>query len=136
MKLVTYKMLERLQGMGISNEDAVALRRISMTLQRWFELECGDGTSWVERDETTGKPFRYYEGRYLDPKPRRYAVADRETGALKRLEEIMARYPELAAYVQGDPRGASLYIYRRDEQRLMNYEINAIYSSSGTAVYK
>ena len=41
---------------------------------------------------------------------RRYPIADRETGARKRLAVIMARYPHLTAYVQGDPRGCALYI--------------------------
>jgi hypothetical protein len=37
-------------------------------------------------------------------------LADRERGALKRLDKIMARYPGFASYVQTDPRGCSLYI--------------------------
>jgi hypothetical protein len=41
---------------GISYDDAYALRRISMTLNRWFELECGTDAGAIERDETTGKP--------------------------------------------------------------------------------
>ena len=32
-----------LVNIGINLEDARALRRISMTLHRWYELECGDG---------------------------------------------------------------------------------------------
>jgi hypothetical protein len=58
--------------------------------------------------ETGEKPF-YRSGH--NPKIR-YAVADRERGALKRLAAIMARYPGFAHYVQGDPRGAALYILR------------------------
>jgi hypothetical protein len=41
-----------------------------------------------------------------------YPVRDMEKGALKRLAAIMARYPTLGHYVQGDPRGAALYILR------------------------
>lgn len=37
--------LGQLQAAGISWDDACALRRISMTLHRWHELECGDGNS-------------------------------------------------------------------------------------------
>lgn len=36
--------------------DAAALRRISMTLTRWHELECGTDRGHVKRDEKTGKP--------------------------------------------------------------------------------
>jgi hypothetical protein len=40
-----YEVLRRLEQIGISYDDANKLRRISMTLHRWFELECGDGTA-------------------------------------------------------------------------------------------
>lgn len=138
MNKQTYEMLARLENLGIESDDALALRRIAMTLTRWYELECGDGNdyaSWgIERDETTGKPYmvtRPYTG-----KSRRSPIADREKGALKRLNSIMAKYPELAAYVQTDPRGHSLYIYRKDSPMLQDCAIDDCYSSIGTAVYK
>jgi hypothetical protein len=37
----TEEMLRRLEQCGISRNDAETLRRISMTLHRWAELECG-----------------------------------------------------------------------------------------------
>ena len=88
-----------------------------MTLQRWGELECGDGNdyaSWaIERDEQTGKPYmvRYPH----DGKPRRTPVADREKGALKRLQAIMSHYPAYVAYHQTDPRGCAVYVVRKDD---------------------
>ncbi len=95
---------------GITIADAVALRRISMTLHRWHELECGTGNGCVERDEETNKTY------WLNAMSgKRYPTPDRETGARKRLAAIMARYPGLRAYVQGDPRGAALYILRPDD---------------------
>ena len=112
-----YEVLNRLQTAGISYENANTLRRISMTLQRWGELECGDGNdyaSWaIERDEQTGKPYmvRYPH----DGKPRRTPVADREKGALKRLQTIMSHYPNYVAYHQTDPRGAAVYVVRKDD---------------------
>lgn len=103
---------------GIAYDDAVALRRISMTLRRWHELECGTGDDnadyHVERDNDN-KPHLvvYYHSR---PGPANHTykrrVPDRETGALKRLDKIMQRYPDLKPYVQGDPRGCALYILR------------------------
>ena len=39
----TIEMLNRVQRRGLSLDDALAVRRISMTLNRWYELECGDG---------------------------------------------------------------------------------------------
>ena len=140
MNRSTNEMLNRVMARGISLDDAYALRRISMTLHRWHELECGDGNnyaSWaIERDDTTGKPYMVtypHTG-----KTRRYAIADRERGALRRLDTIMARYPELSAYVQTDPRGAALYVYRNDDPVLVSskYGIESVYSSIGTAIYK
>jgi hypothetical protein len=43
---------------------------------------------------------------------RRSPIADREAGAHRRLKAIMGQYPTLTAYIQGDPRGAALYILR------------------------
>ncbi len=155
MKNATQEMLNRLQSMGIAPDDASALRRIAMTLHRWHELECGTenhvGTSIsIERDES-GKPYQRLQywsqfggernehgrvvGGWVD---QQFPVADRERGAMKRLNAIMTRYPELAAYVQGDPRGAALYVYRKDSPMLAGskYGIESCYSSIGTAVCK
>ncbi len=121
--------LPRLTGLGISYADAVSLRRIAMTLHRWHELECGVENGGVERDETTGKTYWYnsHTGR-------RSPTPDRETGTLKRLAKIMAGYPTLKAYVQGDPRGASLYILRPGD--VPEGEDVGSYYSRGIAVYK
>ena len=126
-------MLETLTRAGISLEDAMALRRISMTLHRWHELECGDDTGWIERNEDTDKPFMVRWNGYTG-KRMQWAIPDREKGALKRLAAIMARYPALTSYVQGDPRGAALYILRPGDVPEGKY-VNAYYSR-GLAVYK
>jgi len=107
MRRQKYDSVAALQAIGIAYDDAEALRRISMTLHRWHELECGDGNGCIERDETTGKAC------WLNSHSmRRSPIPDREKGALKRLAAIMTRYPELDSYVQGDPRGSALYILR------------------------
>ena len=110
MNKQTFHMLDTLRRAGISEDDALALRRIAMTLHRWHELECGTDRGCIERDEYSGIP----QWRPATDTARLYGrpVPDRETGALKRLAAIMARYPDLSAYVQGDPRGAALYILR------------------------
>lgn len=126
--------IDQLRTLGITADDASALRRISMTLNRWFELECGDAQGRaIERDETTGKPYWTYDlGQ--NGKRGRSPLADRERGAEKRLAAIMARYPSLQSYIQGDCRGASLYILRPgDVPEGQNAES---YYSRGIAVYK
>lgn len=102
-----YDSIEQMLKLGISYEDAAALRRISMALHRWHELECGDDNGCIERDEKTGKAY------WLNSHSmRRSPIRDRETGALKRLRAIMDKYAPLSYYVQTDPRGAALYLLR------------------------
>lgn len=129
--------LPRLTALGISYDDAEALRRIAMTLHRWHELECGSERGAIERDEKTGVPYWHNaNARYLDPHdPRAYSrIPDRERGAQKRLAKIMARYPSLTAYVQTDPRGSVLYILRPAD--VPEGENADSYYSRGIAVYQ
>ena len=132
----TLEMLNRVQRRGLSLDDALAVRRIAMTLTRWYELK-GDGNGYIERDETTGKPYyvncnsRYFGAN--DPRAR-WPIPDREKGAIRRLDKIMARYPGLKYYLQTDPRGASLYLY--DPAQLNGRDVDCCYSSIGTAVYR
>ena len=135
-----YEVLSRLEKAGISYEHANALRRISMTLSRWGELECGDGNehgSWaIERDETTEVPYmvhhRYMHGQGKDT-VHRTRIADREKGALKRLQAIMSKYPDLLAYHQTDPRGCAVYVLRKDDVPVGS-SIDSVYNR-GVAVY-
>lgn len=122
------RQLEVLQSLGFTQDEAESLRRISVTLRRWHERECGTDGGCIERDETTGRA--YWRSSESD---RRYPVADRETGAKKRLAAIIGQRNErakppacalsygedpnaemrkLTAYIQTDPRGAALYILR------------------------
>lgn len=82
-----FELFQRLQNLGFTFEESQQLRRIEMTLSRWAEREAGDGTNWaIERDETSGRPFMVYHG---EGKARRYPIADREAGALRRLGLIV-----------------------------------------------
>jgi hypothetical protein len=103
--------IPQLLSLGIAWDDAQALRRISMQLRRWHELECGTDRGAVERDETTGKTY------WLNSLTgRRFPCADRETGARRRLDKIAARYHhKFRPYIQGDPRGCALYLLRPDD---------------------
>ncbi len=121
-------IIPQLISLGFTNDDAKALRRIAMQLHRWHELECGVDGGGVERDEATGRCYWYssYTGR-------RTPTADRETGALKRLAALMSRYAPLAYYVQGDPRGAAVYVLRPGDVP-EGKEVDSYYSR-GVAVY-
>jgi hypothetical protein len=156
--------LTALYAAGITHDDAVALRRISMTLHRWHELECGDSNQygswaitrgrWRTFVPEEGKPVRTFEHDdderpFLEHHHYRHGAGkdtvtysvmnDRERGALKRLTKIMARYPDFASYVQGDPRGCALYILRPGDLNTLENgdgsDISACYTR-GIAVYK
>jgi hypothetical protein len=120
-----------LQSLGFTADEAESLRRISMTLHRWHEMECNGE---VDRDEVSGDVYRCFS---MGPQQgmRHYKVADRETGARNRLQRIISDrnqrviaatpQPEtirehlanalnhsVSTYIQTDPRGAALYIIR------------------------
>lgn len=90
------------RGIEIDGADIEALRRCEMTLHRWAELECGDGNdyqSWaIERDGGSGVPYMVYHPHNGTP-TRRHKIADRETGALKRVAEICRRLGMKGCYV-------------------------------------
>lgn len=135
-----FNLIRRITELGFTYEEAHALRRIEMTLSRWAEAECNGE---IQRDEKTGRPYRYY-GRYLqanDPRNMHF-IADREAGALKRLKAIVDRrnrdacadriiskileeqgkqqseslkLPDVFAYHQTDPRGCALYLVKASD---------------------
>lgn len=120
-------------ALGFTAAEAEQLRRISMTLHRWHEGECGSdhaclvrGKGW-DRDtgsfvyDDDGAPYWEHSGG--SGKAQYTKTADREKGAKRRLAGILDRvnkarhrceHPQagLRYYVQGDPRGAALYILR------------------------
>lgn len=123
----TARLFDHAARLGFTYEETDQLRRIEMTLHRWAELECGDSNdhcSWsIERDEQTDKPFLVTHPHQSGAKSYRRAVADREKGALRRLQAIIAArnarhaHPivvdEVVPYHQTDPRGCALYLLRR-----------------------
>ena len=125
-----WEVVERVKRLGVIETDALALRRIAVTLHNWHEKECGTDHGCIERDETTGKAY------WLNSTTRqRSPVRDMETGALTRLQGIMARYRRrMVPYVQTDPRGASLYLVPRKTLKWYQQPIDQIYSQ-GVAIY-
>lgn len=98
-------------GIAADFDDANTLRRAQIALHRWAELECGDGndyTSWsIERDEETNLPYRCVYPHTGEM--RRYRIADKEAGALRRVTAICKRL-NAHFYHQTDPRGCALYV--------------------------
>ena len=113
---------------GVSYDDARALRRISLALHRWHEHEC-NGAIQRNGERGDGAPWWHStcDGRRICRAP------DRERGALRRLAVIMARYPALTSYVQGDPRGCALYLLRPGD--VPEGREAESYYSRGVAVY-
>jgi hypothetical protein len=140
-------MQQAVERLGFTSEEFHALRRISMTLHRWHEHEC-NGNIQRDGDDGEGKPRWHYSG-----EGKGYRIADRERGALKRLAKIMAdantrfwvqaskdgfagpigENPRFVhSYIQGDPRGAALYLVPVAELR--GQPIDSVYSR-GVAIY-
>lgn len=131
MNAKDYRILASLVRAGISEchvWHARTLRRASLTLHRWHELECGDSNtyaSWaLERDEATGAPYMvtYYhapKATHLLNVPTRRRYPDKEKGAIKRIQAVCKEL-SLHYYIQSDPRGCALYI-SREQLTCQNY---------------
>lgn len=147
-----FRMIEALRTLGISFDDIDVLRRASRTLQRWFELECGNSdthSSWCivrgwkpiaqkrpahafEHDDG-GSPFMERITHRGTGKTTYAPIPDREKGARKRIAKILAKHPELGSYVQTDPRGCALHILRPGD--VPPGEDASSYYTRGIAVY-
>src|SRR5579859_879565 len=102
------RLLRTLQDLGFTFDEAFKLIRIEMTLQRWSERECGDGSDWgIERDEK-GVAWLVYHGEHQGTYAfRKRRAIDREKGALKRLSRIIAaRNNRVAVIKAGSPNAA------------------------------
>lgn len=140
--------LDRVIALGVSYEDACALRRISLTLHSWFIGECGDSDEFsatvIVRGrkekgqfiyDETGTPFRERQI-YRINKTIYIPIPDRERGAMKRLNKIMEKYSHLTYFIQTDPRGAALYIIPRASiTEGMKGLIDCYYSSIGYVLF-
>lgn len=127
-----FELFSRLQSLGFTYDESVALRRIEMTLSRWSEAECNGE---IERNETTGKPERVSRAWINGATRERHAwpCADREAGALRRAEVILSNHRGLWFYHQGDPRGCSLYVGRKaDLPRIEPAEIARMHGEGAT----
>jgi len=108
-----YELCDRLahRGMNVTPSQAATLRRAELTLQRWFEGECGDSNqynSWaIERDEVTGKPYRVTYPHRGDSY--RVRIADKEQFATERVKKVCEK-AGLYYFIQTDPRGCALYV--------------------------
>ena len=135
-----------LMSLGFTQAETEALRRISLTLHRWSEHECNGA---IQRDGDNGDGVPYWYNTNTGRKVCR--VPDREAGAIKRLTAIVSARntrlrvenaigdvlgslaTDVQSYIQGDPRGCSLYILRPGD--VPNGERADGYYSRGISVY-
>jgi hypothetical protein len=127
-----------LQSLGFTLNEIAALRRISKTLRRWYELDC---SGLIERgDDGDGPPYMVVIP-YATKTAILTRIPDRENGAKKRLAAIIKRVnvqrdgkvEPLSCYIQTDPRGCALYILRPSD--VPDGESAASYYTRGVAVY-
>jgi len=165
------RMINNLIDQGFSRDEASQLRRISMTLRHWYELECGtDYNEWhsvsvargfmrsgefvscedakeCKENGNTCKPYmrisrkNWKVGSTEKENIRYFSTPDKERGATKRLDAIMARHKNCTYYLQTDPRGAALYIVPKSQikryAKLWGHpvDISSNYSTVGICVY-
>lgn len=119
-----FHLTNRLCRLGIKITDIPFFLKIEKTLSRWHERECN------EIEYIDDLPFRVIHtasGQKIS-----HRVPNRGAAARKRLEKVMTEnYPNLAAYIQTDPRGCALYLY---EKNAIKAPIDSCYSSVGVAV--
>lgn len=126
-KINLIRRISHITALGISPCDVNALFNIERRLNRWYVAECNGE---VYRDEDTNKTYRvilcHRRGEVLS----NYPCRDIETAALRKLDVIMSNYPHLVSYIQGDPRGANLYICEKSkitkERPIDNYYTNGV----------
>lgn len=130
------RQMDVLLSLGFTVDQADALRRISLTLHRWHERECGIDGGCIERNETDNTAWWRTES------GRTWQIADRENGAIRRLDAILKTRnttadaygdPALSYYLQTDPRGCALYILRPGDVP-EGGEVESYYSR-GIAIY-
>ena len=100
------------RGITIGFSDANTLRRAEKTLHNWAEKACGDSSDYasfgIERDEDDDSPWWVYRPHRTN-ETHRHRIADREAGALKRVQAVCERINGYF-YHQTDPRGVALYV--------------------------
>lgn len=134
-----FELQSRLCDLGFSYEETETLRRISRTLHRWAERECNGE---VEVDDS-GKAWSVSQGYAPSWKVSRYPVPNREAGAIRRLNKIMADHPGWTYYHQTDPRGAALYLVNLDGEigdmpiweYLQTRSLDSVYSQVGICIW-
>lgn len=94
----------RADGVNASYSDAESLRRSAMRLHRWHEHLCNDTCI----DDDTGIAYRQYGSAYDRP------MQTAKTPNIGKIEETKIKTIcdslNCHYYIQGDPRGASLYV--------------------------
>jgi hypothetical protein len=96
-----------LDGLGVrlSFEDARAILQAARVLRRWFEGECGNGSSMIVRD-AKGKPFREFSS---VSGHMRVSIRDSEAAAFRKLDAVCGQYG-VNYKANRDPRGCVLYL--------------------------
>lgn len=126
------------EDLGLTCADYKALARLNRLIQNWVEEECNGTIQWAEDENFKPTyPYRYNpDTGKRDLKP----IQDRYSKYLKECQLILDKYnsnklePTLKLYIQGDPRGVHVWIYKAEDDP--NNRVDCIYNSIGTACYE
>lgn len=120
-------MNKRLREFGLSEKDIRVIRGISRGLTYWDEALCGTEDYTIEQKEDGTFWKTVYKTGWHFP------VEDYSMRAVKRLDKLFAKHPDLTWYHQTDSRGCALYVLKKAD--IEGKDIDQVYSSYGRAVY-
>lgn len=129
-----FKMIERLKSLGLSEDEARAIRKSAMALASWNLLECGESdgtTSRIIQRDRAGYPWLISTNQQGEST--KTQIYDKEATALKRVFDILAKHPNIGYVHECDPRGPSLYLF--DLHVARDIPLDEQCTSCGIAVY-
>jgi hypothetical protein len=97
---------------GMTVEYLAQCARLEKALRKWGELECGTAHGGVEYEDVDDGELKPYCTFYHPTTGARSKFKNQWPVLMRRLERLRTDMPSITFYVQGDPRGASLYALR------------------------
>tara|TARA_Y100001963_G_C6734232_1_gene425514 strand:- start:648 stop:1067 length:420 start_codon:yes stop_codon:yes gene_type:complete len=121
------------ENLGISSTDYKRLSRLNKLIKSWIEEECNGTIQWAE-DEDFNPTYPYHFNPLTGERSK--PIQDRYSKYLRECENILEKYKsnDLKLYLQGDPRGCHVWIYRAADDP--KNRISSNYNVIGIACYE
>ena len=128
----------RRQLPGFTISDIKDLQRLQERLHKWDERECGGcNPNWSEEiQDIEDKPHLCLSIKHHNYSDTKTEIVIRNVGyeVYKSINFLLEKYPEWSFYHQSDPRGVSVYLYKKENLK-DGERIQEVYSGIGVCVY-